>query len=60
MKVFVLQHLHKINDNIDDIKFVGVFENRNNALIAIDKLKNVTGFQDFPDLINPTKDDNEE
>lgn len=50
--VYLLQHLHIINDDEDSVKIIGIYETREDALEAIERVKNQPGFKDFPDLIN--------
>lgn len=50
--LFLLQHLHVHANEEEDIKIIGIFESIDKATAAIDSLKAVPGFCDFPDLIN--------
>jgi hypothetical protein len=45
--VYILEHVYEVDD-IDEIKFIGVFSSEEKAKLAIDKLKNIKGFKDFP------------
>ena len=54
---FILQHLHVISENNEDIKFIGIFSNMNNVYRAIESLTDKPGFKDFPKLINANIED---
>tara|TARA_R100000656_G_scaffold123736_1_gene100634 strand:- start:118 stop:330 length:213 start_codon:yes stop_codon:yes gene_type:complete len=49
MKVYVLQHVHEINSDIEDVKFIGVFSSVEQANAAKNRLKNKPGFFDSQD-----------
>lgn len=57
--VFVLQHLHFV-DGCDDIKLIGVYSSLSSAQKAVERLRTMPGFRDYPLLINPLVDDEEE
>ena len=46
---FVVQHLRKKDEDNEDVKMIGIFSNRENANIAIQKLKLQPGFRDHLD-----------
>jgi len=46
--VFVLQHTHVYSEDDEDTKFIGVYKSKENAEVAIEKLKTVTGFNKCP------------
>ncbi len=59
--VFVLQHLNSNSgDGCDDVKFIGVYSSRENAMSAIARLKNEPGFRDNSNLIDPSSSDGED
>lgn len=47
--VFVLQHVHSLEDGAEDIKFVGVYSSRQRAQEAVARLAALPGFADAPD-----------
>lgn len=47
--VFVLQHVHLTEDDVEDVKFIGVYSSRENAQAAVERLGHVPGFLDVPD-----------
>ncbi len=49
--VFVLSHLHVYDDGSEDIKLLGVYSSHQSALQAVERLRLVAGFRDFPDLV---------
>ena len=46
---YVVQHLRKKDEDNEDVKMIGIFSNRENANIAIQKLKLQPGFRDHLD-----------
>ena len=46
MKVYVLQHVHGLEDGTEDVKFIGVYCSRENAEAAITRLAQAPGFSD--------------
>jgi hypothetical protein len=48
--VFVLQHLHRVNGDEDDVKMLGVYSSREEALAAIERFRRLSGFRDTPQL----------
>ncbi len=49
MSVFVLQHVHSMEDGGEDVKFIGVYSSREKAQAAVARLARVSGFSDAPD-----------
>jgi hypothetical protein len=49
--VYVLEHLHVLNGDEEDVKMIGVYRSREAGLAAIERLRNQPGFRDFPKLI---------
>lgn len=47
--VFVLQHVHSMDDGTEDVKFIGVYSTREKAEVAVTRLGRVPGFSDAPD-----------
>jgi hypothetical protein len=48
-KVYVLQHVHSLEDGEEDVKFIGVYSSRENAEAAIIRLGQAPGFADALD-----------
>ena len=42
--VFVLQHVHSTRDDVEDVKFIGVYSSREKARAAIARLELAPGF----------------
>jgi hypothetical protein len=49
--VFILQHLHVLPDGEENIKMIGVYRTYDSALAAVFRLREQSGFADFPDVI---------
>ncbi len=49
MKVYVLQHEHELDDDVTDVKMIGVYRSEADALAARQRLSAAPGFQDDPD-----------
>jgi hypothetical protein len=47
--VYVLQHVHSVDDRAEDVKFIGVYSSRENAQAAIIRLRHAPGFSEAPD-----------
>ena len=47
-KVYVLQHVHSLDDGAEDVKFIGVYSSRENAQAAIVRLGQAPGFSEAP------------
>jgi hypothetical protein len=47
--VFVVQHVHGMEDGTEDVKFIGVYSSRENAESAVTRLIRQPGFSDAPD-----------
>ena len=52
--VFVLQHVHTLPDDVEDVKLIGVYSSRDEALKAVDRQRQHPGFKDFPLLVDPS------
>ena len=48
IKVYVLQHIHVMDDGAEDVKLVGVYSTWENAQAAIKRLGQAPGFLDAP------------
>lgn len=46
---FVLQHEYEDENKDEQVKFIGVYTTRENAEEAIDKLRKMPGFSEYPD-----------
>jgi hypothetical protein len=49
MKVYVLQHVHSLEDGEEDIKFIGVYSSPENAEAAITRLGQAPEFAEAVD-----------
>ena len=49
MSVFVLQHVHSMDDGVEDVKLIGVYSSREKAQATAARLARVSGFSDAPD-----------
>jgi hypothetical protein len=47
--VFVLQHVHSTEDDVEDVKLIGVYSSREKAQGAVARLGRAPGFSDAPD-----------
>ena len=56
-QVFLLQHLHVFEDGKEDLKTIGIYSSKEEALSAIDRKSKEEGFKDHPKLIDPDRDD---
>jgi hypothetical protein len=57
--VFLVQHLNLLGEEREDTKLIGVYQTRELAQAAVDRLKNKPGFRDHPRVIDPLNDDEE-
>jgi homoserine kinase type II len=48
-EVFLVHHIRQLQDDVDEVKFVGVFSTQEYAQSAVNKLKDQVGFRDFVD-----------
>ncbi|NPV90893.1 MAG: hypothetical protein HPY50_08980 [Firmicutes bacterium] len=46
--VYVLHHSYEVDDN-ENVKLIGVYSTKDNAEAAVEKLKPLPGFKDYPD-----------
>jgi len=49
-RVFVLQHLHLLDGDEEDVKMLGVYSTQGNALAAVDRFRRLPGFRDLPQM----------
>jgi len=49
MDVFVVQHLHEMDDGEENVKMIGVYSTREIAEQAVERLKLQPGFSDIPE-----------
>ena len=47
--VFVLQHVHSAEDDVEDVKLISVYSSREKAESAVMRLRQAPGFLDTPD-----------
>jgi hypothetical protein len=47
--VFVLQHVHTLEDGTEDVKFIGVYSSREQADAAVARLVRQPGFSEAPE-----------
>jgi hypothetical protein len=58
--VFLVQHLHTLRDECEDVKIIGIYRTKEAAMRAIERVKTQPGFADYPQLRNPLIEDNVE
>ena len=56
----MVEHLHILYDDVEDIKFLGVFSTKEKAEKAIQILSKQPGFKDFPKLIDDNDIENDD
>jgi hypothetical protein len=49
MEVFVVQHVHELEDESEDVKLIGVYSSQDAATKAVERLRRQPGFCDTPD-----------
>lgn len=47
--VFVVQHVHALGDDREDVKLIGVYSSRQQAEAAVARLRASPGFREMPD-----------
>jgi hypothetical protein len=47
-RVFLLQHLHILNGDEEDVKALGIYSTRDEALTAVERFRALPGFKDCP------------
>ena len=48
-RVFVLQHVHDLGEDKEDVKFIGVYRSHAAATMAVRRLSQAPGFKDTLD-----------
>lgn len=48
-EVFVVQHVHELADDREDVKLIGVYSSQASAEAAVERLRAQPGFVDAPD-----------
>ena len=59
MILYIVEHLHILYDDVEDIKFLGVFSTKEKAEKAIQILSKQQGFKDFPKIIDDNDIEND-
>ena len=54
--VFVLEHLHTLPSGEESWKRIGIYRTHADATAAIDRVKNLPGFSDYPLLMDRLDD----
>lgn len=49
MDVWLLHHIRDLEDDAQDVKFIGVYSSEDKGKQAIDRLRSQPGFADFPE-----------
>ena len=49
MKVYVLQHLHELDEGSSDVKLIGVYRTEQDAIAARKRLSAAPGFRESPE-----------
>ena len=49
-RIFLLQHLHLLNGDEQDVKTLGVYMSRASALAAVERFRRLPGFCDVPQM----------
>jgi len=47
--VFLVQHVHILNEDEENVKLIGIYETEELANAAVVKAKTLPGFEDYPD-----------
>jgi hypothetical protein len=47
-RVFLLEHLHILNDDEESVKTLGIYSTREAAVAAVDRFRLLPGFRDSP------------
>ena len=55
----MVEHLHILYDDVEDIKFLGIFSTKEKAEKAIQMLSKQPGFKDFPKIIDDNDIEND-
>jgi hypothetical protein len=49
MDVFVVQHVHELEDESEDVKLIGIYSSQDAARTAVERLRRLPGFCDTAD-----------
>ncbi len=49
-RVFLLQHLHLLNGDEEDVKTLGIYSTRAAGLAAVERFRKLPGFRDVPQI----------
>lgn len=49
--VFIVQHLHILPEEVEDVKIIGICRNRESAIAAVERVRRQPGFCDFPSIV---------
>jgi hypothetical protein len=55
--VFLLQHLHMLPGGEESVKIIGIYQSKQAAQGAIERLKTMPGFSAHPMLVDPLIDE---
>ncbi|MBV1776502.1 hypothetical protein KSF73_12360 [Burkholderiaceae bacterium DAT-1] len=55
-RAYLLQHLHVL-PHCDDVKVIGIYSSKEAARVAVERLRNQSGFRDFPRIVNADTDE---
>ncbi|WP_425617801.1 hypothetical protein NA78x_001490 [Anatilimnocola sp. NA78] len=55
--VFLVQHVHLLGEEREDVKLIGAYSTSEAALAAVHRLRKQPGFCDYPILIDDTVSD---
>jgi hypothetical protein len=58
--VFIVQHLHILPGEREDLKLIGAYRSLEAAQAAIERLKIQPGFRDCPRILDPLVDDKDQ
>lgn len=59
-RVYLLQHSHARSADADEVKVIGVYRTRDDALAAVARLRGQPGFRNHPHVVNPDLDSGDE
>lgn len=49
MEVWLLHHIRELGDDVQEVKFIGVYSTEDKGQAAIERLRLQPGFADYPD-----------
>jgi len=56
-KIYLLEHLHIMDDKTEDLKTIGIYSTYEEGKEAVERLKNQPGFSNFPKIVNLDEED---